>query len=159
MVKWQYYKNRICRRTFNQVQMGKCWNSHERHLLLWHLILMFRREMTEQAKTKYLMICVNIEKQREKSATQWSLESLFFLIICSQVGQPKCQRGCLAGVFETSAPWWPIYPYVVTSSTRVSHCSSFKISAAMLSTCPKDLAFVFFFWAKLVAPISFTIVW
>lgn len=36
---------------------------------------MFRRERTEQASrmTKYLMICLNIEKQREKSATRWSL--------------------------------------------------------------------------------------
>lgn len=121
--------------------------------------LMFRRERIEQAKTKYLMICVNMEKQREKSATQWSLESLFFLIICSQLGQPKCQRGCLAGVFETSAPWWPIYPSVVTYSTHVNHCSFFKISTAMLSTCAKDIRFVFFFWAEPVAPISFIIVW
>lgn len=36
---------------------------------------MFRRERTEQASrmTKYLMICLNTEKQREKCATQWSL--------------------------------------------------------------------------------------
>lgn len=42
----------------------------------------FRRERTEHAsrmtKTKYLTTCLNIEKQREKSATLWSLESLSF---------------------------------------------------------------------------------
>lgn len=55
--------------------------------------LMFRRERSEQAKTKYLMICVNIEKQREKSATQWSLESLFFLITGSPTRPTKVPKG------------------------------------------------------------------
>lgn len=54
---------------------------------------MFRRERGEQAKTKYLMICVHIEKQRQKSATQWSLESVIFLIICSPTRPTKVPKG------------------------------------------------------------------
>lgn len=96
---------------------------------------MFRRERTEQASrmTKYLMICLNIEKQREKSATRWSLESLYFssLFPLNQANKTAKGNAQQKGL-----------KHQLPGDLYISYISSFfKIRAAMFSTCPKSFRF------------------